>query len=225
MLFVIISKSLRIVDLKDNPIMKYIKEEPKENTAFMSFLHSFNTIRNLGGLKKSDYGPDLEYALRINHAGERTIIAEDGSSISNRDGDTTSALPFPVWPIVLERSYNKSSHIYNQDSTIRDEKNATGLYDLVRNSGLALLTRPNQSTDSSDQSPTSSSESSALSNSDDDIGKKQSSKCKCVEVLEITNGIVNDDEKNNTATATYSLFTTGIKNHSPSSKHACSRQG
>jgi hypothetical protein len=172
----------------------------------MSFLHSFNTISNLGGLKKNDYGPDLEYALRINHAGGRTIIVEDGSSsISNRDGDTTSALPFPVWPIVLERSYDKSGHIYNQGSSIRDEKDATGLYDLVRNSGLALLTRPKQSTGNSDESPTSSLASSASSNGDDDIGKKQSSKRKCVKVSEITNGIVDDDEeKNNTAVATYS---------------------
>jgi hypothetical protein len=200
-----IPKSLRIVDLNDNPMMKNIKKESKENTSFMSFLHSFNTIINLGGLKKSDYGPDLEYALRINHAGGRTVIAEDGSSISNHDGSTMPALSFPVWPILLERSYARSGHIYNQGSSIRDEKDATGLYDLVRNSGLALLTRPKQSTGNSDESPTSSLASSASSNGDDDIGKKQSSKRKCVKVSEITNGIVDDDEeKNNTAVATYS---------------------
>jgi hypothetical protein len=221
----IIPKSLCIVDLRGNPVMTKMKKgDSKENSALIRFLQIFSTVYNLEGSKKSDYCSDLEYALRINHAGGRTIIAEDGSSISNRDGNTTSALPLSVWPTVLERSYEKSRHVYNQDSSIREEKNATGLYDLLRNSGLTLLTRPNKSSGNSGQSPASSLASSASSNGDGDIGEKQSSKRKRVEVLEITNGIDDDNEKNNTTAATF-LSTTGRKNHSPSSKHSCSRRG
>jgi len=126
-----ISKSIRYLNLQHNPIMKkmMIEGDPKETAAILSFLQTFNTVCNLGGCKGGDYDPDVEYALRINHAG-RNIV----------EGSGDRPLPLSVWPIVLERSFEKSGHIYEERNENRNLKNPTGLYYLLRN-GPALAGR------------------------------------------------------------------------------------
>jgi hypothetical protein len=132
-----IPRSLFRFDLGRNYIMTKMKKgNSKENKALVKFLKKFPTIYNLGGSKKSDYTSDVEYALRINHAGGRHT---SGSSEDSK----TPALPFSPWPSVLEISYKQSGRIYDatdDDPLLREQqKDATGLYDLVRNRGLTLL--------------------------------------------------------------------------------------
>jgi len=121
-----ISKSIRCLDLNCNPIMENVRKDPEEKRALLSFLQTFNTICKLG---VCDYDPEVEYALRMNQAGRG--IVEVGGGTDNR------SLSLSVWPIVLERSYSKSSEIYHR----RGRKNATGLYYLLRD-GPALIGRP-----------------------------------------------------------------------------------
>jgi hypothetical protein len=127
-------KSLRSVDLSGNPIMKKMKEDPKEKVAILSLLKSYNTIHSLGcGDFDANYDSDIEYVLRINHAG-RCIV-----ECSNRKEDHRPLLPLSLWPIVLERVYKKSGHIYPRGSTRRKTNNVTGLNYLVREVGPALI--------------------------------------------------------------------------------------
>jgi len=132
----IVSKSIRHLDLRKSPVMNKMKEDPKEKTAILSFLQTFNTVCNLGGCEVGDYDPDVEYALRINHAG-RSIV----------EGSVDRSLPLTVWPIVLERSFGKSGHIYDYYD-IKEQKNPTGLYYLLRE-GPALAGRVELSSDGS----------------------------------------------------------------------------
>jgi len=110
-----------------------MEEDPKEKAAILIFLKTFNTVCNLEGFKKDDYDPDVEYALSINHAG-RNIV----------EGNGDRPLPLSVWPIVLERSFEKSGYVkiyYDDYGTIKEEqKHPTGLYYLLRN-GPALVGR------------------------------------------------------------------------------------
>jgi hypothetical protein len=102
------SKSLRILDLYGNPIFKKMKISPEEKTAILSFLQSCSSIHNIGGFKRSNYGSDIESALRINHAG-RSNLVKGGTAGS---GDRRS-LPLSMWPIVLVRAYENSYEIYD----------------------------------------------------------------------------------------------------------------
>jgi len=90
-----------------------LKEDPKEKAAILSLLETFNTISNLGfiGSKVHAYS-DVEYALRINHAGRRIVEGSHDATL----------LPPSVWPIALERVYEES---YRDDPF-------TGLYYLLR---------------------------------------------------------------------------------------------
>jgi hypothetical protein len=121
--------SLRVLSLYDNPVLENIKDDPEERAATMSLLKNCNSIYNLGG-DKEDYPADLEYELRINHAG-RSII-EVGC-------DDNRSIPFSLWPTILERAYEKSHQIYEYSKN--KEKDATGLYYLLRE-GPALICRP-----------------------------------------------------------------------------------
>merc|ERR1712232_969334 len=99
--------------------------------AMLKFLRILNTVYNLGGSRKMHYCLEIEYALMMNHAG-RCIVEKTCSSNydttdtnSNTDDDTTkqhrhdltrrlrSPLPLSVWPLLLERSYEKSGEIYD----------------------------------------------------------------------------------------------------------------
>ncbi|OEU21535.1 hypothetical protein FRACYDRAFT_235160 [Fragilariopsis cylindrus CCMP1102] len=126
---------LQELNLHHNPIMKNLKEDPNEKVAMLSFLESYNSIYSIWSCESACgkyvdidywYDSDIEYALRINHAG-RSIV-----ECSNRKEDHHSSLPLSLWPIVLERAYKKSGHIYPRGSTIRRTNDATGLHYLVR---------------------------------------------------------------------------------------------
>ena len=117
-----ISKSIRHFPLKGNPVMKKIKEgDSNEKKALLSLLDSFNTIYKLGYKDEVDYDSDVEYALRINHAGRSIVKGGDHS------------LPLSVWHIILERSYQKYGGIYDDSSCHRNKKDPTGLFYLLCN--------------------------------------------------------------------------------------------
>ena len=137
------SKSLCVLDVACNPVFKKMEDDPIEKAALLSFLGTFNTIHTLGIEGGKHYDSDLEYALRINHAGRRIVVKVDGGSNNNND-DGKTIVPSSLWPTILERAYEKSLDIYNP----RDrKKNATGIYYLLREVGPALLSggrrRPN----------------------------------------------------------------------------------
>jgi len=94
----------------------------------LSFLRIYNNIYNIGGFSEGDYSSDVEYALRINHAG-RSIV---------EGGGCVGSIPLSLWPTILVRAHEKSEHSICYDIT---PKNATGLYYLLRN-GPALAGRP-----------------------------------------------------------------------------------
>ena len=52
---------------------------------------------------------------------------------SNNDDDGKTIIPLPLWPIILERAYERSSDISHLSSDDRKKKkNATGIYYLLR---------------------------------------------------------------------------------------------
>jgi hypothetical protein len=143
------STSLRVLDIHNNPVFKKIKEDPDEKAAVLSLLGTFSGISNLGGYHKSDYDSDIEYALRINHAGRRIVVkaAIDGSG-GNDAGK--AVVPISLWPTILERAYEKSSVDIYYNPFINKEamkKNATGIYYLLREVGPALLLAGQRRTD------------------------------------------------------------------------------
>ena len=83
------------IDLYARPTRKSRHEQNErgsegKDSAVLSFLQTFNTVCNLGSCyEEGDYDPDIEYALRTNHAGRRIV---EGS------GDDRP-LPLSVWPI------------------------------------------------------------------------------------------------------------------------------
>ena len=125
-----------------------IDDPEQEQTAMLSFLTTLNnTIYNLGRRKGSyigtgnvGYDPNIEYNLRINHAGRRRII--EATTVS---GDERS-LSLSMWPTVLVRGYENSYKIYDWDDDTEENdenksktKTADGVYDLFRN---GLVGRP-----------------------------------------------------------------------------------
>ena len=68
----------------------------------LHLLKTFNTIWNIGD-DRQNVDPNIEYALRINHAG-RNIL--EGSR------DDARTLPLLVWPILLAREMLKQIWIY-----------------------------------------------------------------------------------------------------------------
>jgi hypothetical protein len=148
---------LRDLYLSYNPIFKNMKDDPVEKMAMLSFLQTFNTICNLGGSKLSineiynpqmgEYDRDIEYALRINHAGrsiiECKINASTDSTASTNDGGRSSSISLSMWPTILEHAYETSHHIYcwgEHDKTEkRSAKSADGLYYLCCNKLAQIL--------------------------------------------------------------------------------------
>jgi hypothetical protein len=118
------SKVLQVLNLYDTPVMEKMKEDPKEREAVLSLLKTRSSICNLGGRKKDDYPADVECALRFNHAG-RNVTFDDKS------------IPLSLWPIILERAYEKSNNrIYDKRYYEEKKKNPTGLYYLLREGPL-----------------------------------------------------------------------------------------
>jgi hypothetical protein len=96
-------KSLRILNLRLNPIFEKMKEEnPKEKTAILRFHQSYNSICNIGGYIKQHYDSDIEYALNINHAGRKRIV--EGSAGTCSADERSLRFPLSMWPTVLKRA-------------------------------------------------------------------------------------------------------------------------
>ena len=89
----IATKSLHFLNLYRNPIFKKMKTDPIEKAAMLSFLKSYNTVYYLGDKYLFRLDPDIECALRINHAG-RKIVAKKGGSGSS--GGSRSLPPFTM---------------------------------------------------------------------------------------------------------------------------------
>ena len=130
-----LNKGVRSLILQPNPIFDNIKDDPEEKAALLSFLQRFHTIWDIYGFSTEPDDSDIDYELRINHAGRK--ILEDGS-VGSR------SLPLSLWSTILERSYKKSdkqtSQLYFHRKTDIATKNATGLYYLLQN-GPALIGR------------------------------------------------------------------------------------
>ncbi|MGK3762438.1 MAG: hypothetical protein ACI8RD_014756, partial [Bacillariaceae sp.] len=124
------NNNLRKLNLSLNPVFN--DKNPKEKAALLTLLDTFNGISNLGrglGTNGDVYDPDVEHILRINHAGRKYISSTMGS-------DNNPKINRSLWPIILERTYKKSSEIYDtyewdsQESKDR-KKCSTGLFHLV----------------------------------------------------------------------------------------------
>lgn len=144
---------LGVLDLRGNPVANKIKEDdPKEKSALMTILNTFTGISRVGGIQP--YPSEVEYLLKINHAGRKFISGRgdgntiatngatattDNSSTNNDDINNKQSLPIikpQLWPTILERSYQKSDEIgrvgeYN--------KCATGIYYLINREGSPIL--------------------------------------------------------------------------------------
>jgi hypothetical protein len=124
--------TLRVLSIYDTSVIEISKDDPKERAAAMSLVKTYSYVYNLGGKNKEDYPSDLEYELRLNHAGRGRLV---GKGVGNND----RPIPLSLWPTILERAYEKSDKIYD-DWYSEGEKNATRLYYLLRE-GPALLGR------------------------------------------------------------------------------------
>ena len=96
------TKSLQFLNLHRNPLLKkmqyrqypnHFQQHPIETAAMLSFLESYNTVCFLGDKWLFKLDPDIECALRINHAG-RKIVAKKGGSGSS--GGSRSLPPFTM---------------------------------------------------------------------------------------------------------------------------------
>jgi len=149
---------LRVLNLSCNPIFKNMKDDPVEKMAMLSFLQTFDTICNLGGSRKlfireinnpqmGEYDRDIEYALRINHAGrsiiECKINSSTDSTASTNDGGRSSSIPLSLWPTIMEHAYETSDQIYywgeHDETDMRSAKSADGLYYLCCNKLAQIL--------------------------------------------------------------------------------------
>ena len=136
------SVTLRCLDLHRNPILERSQTDPMERDALMTILRTFKGICNLGACCIHQYHPDIEYLLRINHAGRRLVEGniDDDDDDHDHDGNNNSSnnnkqprIPISLWPIILERSYKKSNHIYGKDFRYGKEmRNHDGLFYLIR---------------------------------------------------------------------------------------------
>ncbi|OEU21080.1 hypothetical protein FRACYDRAFT_234706 [Fragilariopsis cylindrus CCMP1102] len=107
--------------------------DPMERDALMTILRTFKGICN------------LEYLLRINHAGRRLVEGNiDDDDHDDHDGNNYNSnnnkqprIPISLWPIILERSYKKSNHIYGKDFRYGKEmRNHDGLFYLIRHGAV-----------------------------------------------------------------------------------------
>ncbi|OEU07433.1 hypothetical protein FRACYDRAFT_251238 [Fragilariopsis cylindrus CCMP1102] len=138
------SKSLRVLNLNRNDVLEKMEDDPIEKAALLCLLGTFNAIDNVvGGPVDFLDDSDVEYALRINHAGRRIVVKVDGGS--NNDDDGKAIVPISLWPVILERAYEKSCDTHDsaweseKEKTKKKKKSATGIYYLLREVGPALL--------------------------------------------------------------------------------------
>ena len=148
---------LRKLGIVYNPVYRYMKiqkDDPKEEKALLTIVNAFDEICCLATYNDlREYSTDVEYLLRINHAG-RTFItggeerggttandnnnSRDNSIINNINNNNNRPLPPPIkpglWPTILERAYEKSSDIIVHGNT----KCATGMFYLLRNESVLL---------------------------------------------------------------------------------------
>ena len=126
----IATKSLQFLNLHRNPLLKKMQyrqypnrhqRHPIEKAAMLSFLESYSTVYYLGDKYLFRLDPDIECALRINHAGRKIVVENGGSGSSGG----SRSLPPSLWPTILERAYEKSDHIpgHTYGSWSNDKKN------------------------------------------------------------------------------------------------------
>jgi hypothetical protein len=137
--------NLRVLDLRViNPVASKIEEnDPKEKSALLTILNTFTGISRVGGIVS--FPLDVEYLLRINHAGRKYIsgirygkkyaISVTGNRSANKK-DSSPIIKPQLWPTILERSYQQSDQIgrggvYN--------KCATGMFYLINHEGSPIL--------------------------------------------------------------------------------------
>ena len=110
--------------------LKEIDASIDEKSAALLLLNTFDTISNLSAMIDEQYDPDIERALR-NNLMKRSFTDEgiSGTWPSNA----------ALWPFMLEKVYNNSWKVYNDDkySLARQEskmkkKCATELFHMVR---------------------------------------------------------------------------------------------
>ncbi|OEU18214.1 hypothetical protein FRACYDRAFT_236485 [Fragilariopsis cylindrus CCMP1102] len=176
----IVNRTLVKLLIDGNPVTeKLLDNDKNEQDALLSILSNYNRVSCIGSevisngsgsgsvgrwesIKLKRYGPNIDYALRINYAG-RTLIENvpllpvpvpvlpsavmtvTNTTTTDADG-TRSSIPLSLWPIVLERSANNAATQKPRlgSSTLRlrrstgllngNNKNQhTGLYYLIRN--------------------------------------------------------------------------------------------
>ena len=147
---------LQVLDIYGNPVMEKLQNDPMEKAAMLSLLGACNSLYNIGGSSEDTHlGSDIEYAMKINHAGRR-IFVEDTSSNNANDGRRRS-IPLSLWPSILERAHQKSDQIYSDyrhnpqttcfgwlvdnSANVSETKgiDPTGLFYLLREAGPVLL--------------------------------------------------------------------------------------
>jgi len=137
----------------NNPVYLHVIKiqncNPKEKEALLTILNAFDEICCLGTCyDNQELSPDVEYVLRINHAGRKFITGGEGrggttanDNSNSRDNNNTiinNNIPLPppikpgLWPTILERAYEKSS----EKMVDRKTKGATGMFYLLRNGSV-----------------------------------------------------------------------------------------
>lgn len=124
------------LNLTGNPVLTKLRDNNNNNNtneraALLTILSRFKRIHSIEANPNSlsSYGPEIESALRFNHAGR--IIVEGNNNVDHSHGDddatedgdggkkrqvtrsnngtqNNSSVPLSVWSKVLERSYKKS---------------------------------------------------------------------------------------------------------------------
>ena len=135
---------LRKLNLVYNRVrQKILRGDSKEKEALLTILNTFNEI---SFCSRESCGSDVEYLLRINHAGRKFIAGggeeKDGGTttmaIENNNNSepsppnrTTKQIKPELWPTILERAYEKSDKVNNER-----KKCATGIFYLLRNGSV-----------------------------------------------------------------------------------------
>jgi hypothetical protein len=151
---VILKNCLTRLDLRyGTSINQHIKKrkDPKEKAALLTILNTFNGISSIGTCYGNVHGcsSDVEYLLRINHAGrkyitggseveasvvttETEVVTTGGGSNDNKELSSSRTKPIPpqLWPKILERSYKQSGFFRSR------KKCATGMFYLIRNGSI-----------------------------------------------------------------------------------------
>ena len=143
--------SLRALGTFQSNARSLIFDNPEENAAFLTILNTFDGICSLQcngwdiDYVKHECAPDVQYLLRINHAG-RKYITGGATEEGDKEGATTAIAPtsyrnkLPVkpippalWPLIFKRAYETS----NKPRGVGNKKCATGMFYMLRNgSGL-----------------------------------------------------------------------------------------